>query len=220
MDKTRLFEYLSKRELSEVLELLQLAFDEMDTKQRRSVFGGVFDLMPSSAVDGKKLLKEIRKFHSESIAGKYYAPFDINSRNFMHIPEETEEWFERLGDLLESSTIISEQDDHSTAVQCFGLLYDLILKMEKGEDIVFADELGSWMIPGDEKRFIKAYLKSLSLTSSVEGYAKAALPLIRRDSYSSFAGRVYTSAIRFANKDQREYLKKEVKSQNIRTKSP
>jgi len=26
--------------------------------------------------------------------------------------------------------------------------------MERGEEIVFADEYGSWMIPGDEKTFV------------------------------------------------------------------
>ncbi len=193
----------------------------MNTKQRRSVFGEVFDLMPPSAVDGERLLKEIRKFHSESMSGKYYAPFNINSKNFMHIPEATEAWFEHLGELLQSSTILSEQDDHATAAQCFELLYDLILKMEEGEEeIVFADELGSWMIPGDEKKFVKAYLKSLSLSSSAEGFTKATLPLLRRDSYSSFANKIYATARRFANKEQKAYLQKEVERQNIRTKSP
>lgn len=187
MDQTRLFKHLSKQKFSDVLELLQSAFDAMDTKQRRSVFGEIFDLMPRPAIGGERLLKEIRKFHSDSLAGKYYAPFNINSKNFMHIPEETEAWFERLGELLQSSTIISEQGDHATAAQCFRLLYELILKMEEGEEIVFADELGSWMIPGDEKKFVKAYLKSLSLTSSTEEFAKATLPLLRRDSYSSFS---------------------------------
>jgi hypothetical protein len=93
--------------------------------------------------------------------------------------------------------------------------------MEDGdEEIVFADELGSWMIPGDEKIFVKAYLKSLSLTSSAEEFAKATLPLIRRDSYSSFANKIYATARRFANKEQKGYLQKEVERQNIRTKSP
>ena len=44
MDKTRLFEYLPKREFSEVMELLQSVYDAMDTKQRRAVLGEVFDL--------------------------------------------------------------------------------------------------------------------------------------------------------------------------------
>ena len=37
------------------------------------------------------------------------------------------------------------------AAECFVLLYDLIKQIEKGEEIVFADELGMWMLPGDEK---------------------------------------------------------------------
>ncbi len=38
------------------------------------------------------------------------------------------------------------------AVQCFKLLHELIDKMEDGDEIVFADEYGTWMITGDEKR--------------------------------------------------------------------
>jgi hypothetical protein len=34
--------------------------------------------------------------------------------------------------------------------------------MERGEEIVFADEYGSWMIPGDEKTFVQAYVTSLA----------------------------------------------------------
>jgi len=219
MDKTRLFEYLSKQKLPQVLELLRSAFDEMSTKQRQRVFGEIYDLIPPAAVQGGKLLQDVRKFYDESIAGKYYAPFNVNSKNFMDIPEETEAWFERLGELLESGTIISEQNDHSTAVKCFDLLYALIFKMADGdEEIVFADELGSWMIPVDEKKAINAYLKSLSLVSSAEEFVKAALPLIGRDSYSSFAKKVYASAMRFANKEQKALLLTEIKRQNIRTK--
>ena len=65
MDKTRLFDYLSKQKLSQVLELLRSAFDEMSTKQRQRIFGEIYDLMPTAAVQGEKLLKEIRKFYKE-----------------------------------------------------------------------------------------------------------------------------------------------------------
>ena len=219
MNKTRLFEYLSKQKLPLLLELLQSAFDEMSTKQRQRVFGEIYALMPTAAVQGEKLLKEVHKFYNESIAGKYYAPFNINSKNFMDIPEETEVWFECLGEFLKNSTILSERNDHATAVKCFELLYALIFKMEDGdEDIVFADELGSWMIPIDEKNAINAYLKSLALVSSAEEFVKAALPLISRDSYSSFAKKVYASAMWFANKEQKAFLLTEIKRQEIRTK--
>ncbi len=72
----------------------------------------------------------------------------------------------------------------------------LIDTMESGEDIVFADECGSWMIPGDEKVFVQAYVTSLAAVETPEEFTRTAVPLIQRDSYQSFATRAYTSATR------------------------
>ena len=93
------------------------------------------------------------------------------------------------------------------AVQCFKLLYELIDKMEDGDEIVFADEYGSWMITGDEKRLIKTYLSSLAAISTPEDYVNGAISLIKRDSYESFHNKVYTTAIKIAKEDQKVYLK-------------
>ena len=90
--------------------------------------------------------------------------------------------------------------------------------MEDSDEIVFADEYGTWMITGDEKRFVKSYLSSLAEISTPEEYANGSIPLIKRDSYESFHNKVYTSAIKIANEDQKVYLKTEVKKQKIRTR--
>ena len=37
--------------------------------------------------------------------------------------------------------------------------------MERGEEIVFGDEIGSWMIPGDEKQYIAAYIRGVEENS-------------------------------------------------------
>src|SRR5712692_910872 len=158
----------------------------MSVNQRQTVFNSIIRGVPPSSVDGHELLKRIKKFHSDSLARQYYAPFEINSKNYTHIPDETEEWFEILGDLLEDSRKLTEQEEHALAVECFGLLYELIDHMEKGEEIVFADEFGSWMIPGDEKKFIAAYLSSLAVVASPESFTTTALPLLKRDSTYCF----------------------------------
>ena len=90
--------------------------------------------------------------------------------------------------------------------------------MEDGDEIVFADEYGTWMISGDEKRFIKSYLTSLSMISIPDEYAVGAIPLIKWDSYESFSNKVYSTAIKIGNKEQKAHLKKEVEKQKIRTK--
>lgn len=163
------------------------------------------------------MLKEIEDFQRESLASVYYEPFDINSKNWTHVPEETKEWFERLGDFLEASCQLTTQRDHRHAVASFGILYELIDAMERGDEIVFGDEIGSWMIPGDEKRYIAAYTKSLAATTTPEEFAEAALSLIRRDGWQSFATQAYPSAIRAATEAQRAHLESEIRRQNIRT---
>lgn len=166
---------------------------------------------------GKKLLREIKKFQRESLAGAYYAPFNMNSKNYMYIPPETEAWFDRLGELLAASTQLAKRREHQPATDCFGLLFELIEAMESGEEIVFADEIGSRMIPGDEKRYIAAYLKSLAATVTPEAFAAVAVPLLRRDSHQSFTGQVYQSAVRVVTKEQRTYLEAEIERQKIKT---
>jgi len=170
-----------------------------------------------AAIDGKKMLRAIRKFRRDSLAGKYYAPFNVNSRNWMHIPAETEAWFDQLGQFLAESIQLSQRGEHPQAVACFGLLYELIAAMEEGREIVFADELGSWMIPGDEKKAIAAYLKSLAIIAAPEDYAAVAVPLIKRDSRQSFADQVYVSAMRAASKAQKACLTLELERQQVPT---
>ena len=218
MNKERLFEYIKTQNHSKLLDLLSRAFDILNTNQRHDVFGKIDKESPPLRVDGKKLLVTIKQFYQKSISGHYYAPFDINSKNFSQIPEETDAWFEELSDYLEDSAKLADQGDHETAVQCFKLLHELIDKMEDGDEIVFAHEFGTWMITGDEKRFVKSFLSSLSATSTPKEYANGAIPLIKRDSYESFHNKVYATALLIANNDQKDFLKTEVKKQKIRTK--
>lgn len=219
MNKERLFEYLESQPQADLLELLGAAFDTMDTNQRNDVFGKIIKDVPASPIEGKKLLSTIKQFHKKSMAGHYYAPFDINSKNFSDIPEKTEEWFEEIGDHLEDSSILTDQGDHKIAVQCFQILHELIDRMEDGDEIVFADEYGTWMITGDEKRFVRSFLTSLSEISTPEEYAIDAIPLIKRDSYESFHNKVYSAALKIATDDQKAELKREVKKQKVRTRS-
>ena len=218
MDEEKLFNALKRKTKPFLLDLLEAAFSEMDTQQRRYVFGEILKSTKPSKISGKKILKEVEEFYENSIEGDYYEVFDINSKNFSHIPEETEEWFEKLDDLLSLSTELASKNENDFAVQCFSILYKLIGKMESGEEIVFADELGGWMIPGDEKVYIQAYLTASAKISTPEEYAAIALPLIKRDSYSSFADKVYSKATKTGDKEQAKYLRKQVKEKNIRTK--
>ncbi len=219
MDEERLFAFLHQQEPAVLIEVLQNAYHAMTTKQRHGVFGPVVQQLPPVPEDGARLQSEIYAFHQASLAGAYYAPFAINAQNFSEIPEETDAWFEQLGDFLARSTLLSDQGQHHDACTCFGLLYELIEQMERGEEIVFAEEVGSWMIPGDEKVYLRAYISSLAATTTPEDFAEAMVPLLRRDSYASFVHKVYATAIRVANIRQKAQLKAAITHHRIKIKS-
>jgi len=219
MDEEVLINALKRQTKTTLLELLRSAYYEMNTQQRRDIFGGLIKKSKPSNIIAKEVIRDSETFYKDSLAGVFYAPFDINSKNFSNVPEETEEWFEKLGDLLQSSVQLTKQKEHSSAIKSFKILYELIDKMEYGEEIVFADEYGSWMIPGNEKEFLESYISSLAEVKTPEEYTKVVVPLIKRDSHMSFCNKVYSVAVRHGNKEQKTYLKSEIKNKKIKTKS-
>ena len=136
MDEDALFKVLKRQTKATLLELLYSAYYETNTQQRRHVFGDLMKESKSSKNLAQDIIRESEKFYKDSLARVYYAPFDINSKNFFHIPEETEEWFEKLGNLLQSSAQLTKQKEHESAVESFKILYELITKMEDGEEII------------------------------------------------------------------------------------
>jgi hypothetical protein len=73
------------------------------------------------------------------------------------------------------------------------------------------------MIPVEEKVWVADYLTSLAATSTPDEFATKASPLVRRDSFQSFAAHTYRSALKAASKDQAAHLKAEIQRQKIRT---
>lgn len=216
MNEQRLFAFLRQQPPSTLLDLLQQAYRQLTVAQRDTVFYVLYKRLPAPPVNAQELRQRVTSFHADSVAGKYYAPFEVNSKNYTHVPEKTTQWFDLLNDLLADSTQLSAQGQHAMAAECFGLLYDLIKQIEQGEEIVFADELGMWMLPGDEKPYLAAYVASLAAVSTPEEFTATVVPLMRRERASSRA-HVYDAAVRVANKAQSAALKAEVKRHKINT---
>lgn len=84
-------------------------------------------------------------FERRSHAGKYYAPFEINSKNFMHVPPETNMWFNELGRWVDFACEEALAGNLHVAKPildgCMSLLHAL-----GNDNIVFAKELGDWML--------------------------------------------------------------------------
>lgn len=217
MNKDRLFQTLSEQDKATLLALLDTAYDLLSYDNRDAVFGKYVREMPPAQIDGEILLADIEQFAALSRDGYYYEPFMIDSKNYRHVPGETEEWFEKMGGFLQDCCQLTAQGEYQQAVPCFRLLYELIEELEDGEEIVFGHEIGSWMIPGDEKQYLTAYITAVSQTTTPDIFADVVVPLARRDSQHSLAGQVYATACRLANSAQKEKLDAEIKRLNIRT---
>jgi hypothetical protein len=111
IDKYQLFAILKRRKKAELLEILDRAFDEMPPKVQRAVFLELMQKSRPAKLDGRSLFEDVEEFHSDSLGGRYYEPFDVNSKNFSHIPEGTDEWCDRVADLLKQTMQLTSQGD-------------------------------------------------------------------------------------------------------------
>ena len=86
MNKDQLFQSLSEEDETTLLELLRSAYDFLSHDDRHTVFGQYVKERPPAQIDGEGLLADIEHFAAMSRDGVYYAPFMINSKNFLHVP--------------------------------------------------------------------------------------------------------------------------------------
>ncbi|HYX33970.1 MAG TPA: hypothetical protein VE954_12715 [Oligoflexus sp.] len=201
-ERSALLDELANSEKEELVRIMDVAYEVKTAQQRRTVFGKRLDKLRIKAFPGESLLREIEKFRDDSSNGNYYAPFDIDSRNFTFIPPETEEWFDRLADFFNTAMLLVDQGQYQLAYDAFGLIYELVGLMESGDEIIFADEYGSWMIPVREDDCIAAYLRAVAQMENEDDFTNTAIGLLKRDEKQSFTINVYHSALAAGSPEQ------------------
>lgn len=149
IDHNFLLSYLKKCKKGELLQYLEWAMDLMTMAQLHDLFGPLLVEQTIKPLRPEQVLEAIRTFHADSFAGVYYAPFDINSKNFMDIPPETDMWFRDISMWLDRACELVRENPSDTARQCLELCMELVGAMNDGEDIIFADEYGDWMITAE-----------------------------------------------------------------------
>lgn len=94
------------------------------------------------------LLRTIRQFHRDSLAGRYYQDFMVNSRNFMEMSRGTEIFIAEHSRLVEACLRAEQAGDLETAAEGLGLLIDLMREIDccQRDITFFADEPGSWQV--------------------------------------------------------------------------
>jgi len=209
MEKNKVFHVLKSEEKKTLINLLYEVYDLLSATDAFRIFSQYYEKSIPKKSFITKTLSDINKFYDESYSGKYYAPFDMNSKNYSNIPEETELWFELLADYLMKSVKLNEMAEHGIAVQCFKKLYKLYDDMD--EEIVFAHELDGCMLQASHKDIMPKYIESLALMSDSTDYAKEIVFLMELDEYDYNMKKVYNKAKLMGNKKQKEDLIKLVK---------
>jgi hypothetical protein len=134
---------LSRQDLLVYLDQAMLA---LPLPQRHEIFGGLVDEQVLAQLSPEAILAEVQSFHADSLAGKYYAPSDMDSQSFDSVPPETDAWFSEVGVWLDRCCQLTDAGHPHVAKQGLDLLMELINKMNDNAEIVFADEFGDWMI--------------------------------------------------------------------------
>jgi hypothetical protein len=219
-NEAELFNVLRKKKKDVLLGLLKSSYAVMKSKQRSQVFDDIIyqSITAKKSFNERKVLNEVNNFYKQSLAGRYYAPFDINSKNFMELPEETDEWCNQIALFLEKSSQLTKLGKHETAVKCFQMLFELMDRI-CDDEIVFGDEIGTWMIGADEENAIKAYITSLTQTATVQEFIEHATPLLIRDGQESFRNKAYAKIKTLAKKKQKDELDKVIKNRGIKIKN-
>ncbi|MGM0577772.1 MAG: hypothetical protein ACQEXJ_18745 [Myxococcota bacterium] len=153
------------------------------------------------------LLKTIRRFHQESLAGRYYQDFNVNSRNFMEKSRGTELFIAEHSRLLDACMKADRQDDVEVVREGLRLLIDLMRQIDECRDdiIFFADEAGSWQVGMDWKKVLPVWFRSLAPGADPYDWAEDVI-----DALNAFAGpdvdSLLEAAREIASPEQREAL--------------
>jgi hypothetical protein len=119
------------------------------------------------------LWKEVQKFHTAALAGKYYQDFSVNSRNFMERSAGTDAFIAEFDRLLGTCVRAADTGPPGAVREPFELLFGLLRHIDEASDdvIFFADEAGSWQVGVDWRTVFPAYFRCLAGTATADEFA-------------------------------------------------
>jgi hypothetical protein len=119
------------------------------------------------------LWKEVQKFHTAALAGKYYQDFSVNSRNFMERSAGTDAFIAEFGRLLGKCVRAADTGPPGAVREPFELLFGLLRHIDEAPDdvIFFADEAGSWQVGVDWRTVFPAYFRCLAGAATADEFA-------------------------------------------------
>lgn len=127
------------------------------------------------------LLATVRDFEKASLAGEYYASFDVNSKNFMDLSGGTTAWIAECHRLLDRCVAEDKKGNPAEVRRAFDIIFGLLDHIGKGVDdvIFFADEAGSWQVGVSWERILPFWFKVLSATAARMSSPNASRPCLQ-----------------------------------------
>lgn len=132
----------------------------------------VDDLAEASAPPNA-LLDEVQTFSVDSLAGRYFEDFAVNSRNCTEQSRGTDAFIPEFKRLLRGGIGAVDSGQYEVARPAFELLFGLLRHIDEGLDdvIFFADEGGSWQLGVDWRSVFAACFRCLAETATAVDFA-------------------------------------------------
>jgi hypothetical protein len=166
--------------------MLEDAIELLPQPGLRQLISPYIDVATLRADDGDtsagSLRTSVEAFARASLAGKFYEPFEVDSRNFTQRSAGTLSWTAECRRLFERCA----RDDSSvppTEIRgAFDTLFCLLDRVDKCLDdvVFFADEAGSWQVGVDWQGVLPAWFAVLATTAEPEEFARHVVERVRR----------------------------------------
>ena len=194
-----------------LIEMLGLAYEVLPRTRIIEVFGEYVDFealaaKPRKSISAKRLLEIVQQFHKDSLKERYRQDFNVNSKNYREMSEGTRGWIKETNKLFDQCVQVAEKGHHRQAREAMDLLFDLLRRIDDGEDFIFfADEAGSWQVGVEYEEIFPAYFAALAATANATDYATRVLELVNK--YQTYhRDKHLRSARRAASPEQRAAL--------------
>ena len=130
----------------------------------------------------QSLLAEVLAFQRASSAGEYYQEVPNAARNCAENSRGTLSWIADFRRLLDGCVAESNITRSRDICQAFQILFALLDRLddETAEEILFAEECGSWMVGIEWKRVLPAWFRCLAVTAEPTEYARRVETIINR----------------------------------------
>ena len=193
----------------ELLIVAQRAAEMVPEAALPLLLGGLVELLPGaeSTPGTAALLDEVRRFRTESMGGKFYDSFDVNSRNCSEQSRGADAFIAEFGHHAARCIREAEAGPCQTVAQAFEVLFSLLRYIDDGNDDVlfFADDGGALSVGVEWSRALPAYFLCLAQSASAEDFAQGVNRVIA-DFAEHDRGRYMAHALNVATTEQRASL--------------